>query len=88
MPRLRLALVLLLPALVFGALYLRSLDYDLVWTDTGEIEQGSLIRPVDGVLDAFVQPMHGSLDFRLAGVPQSSCLVWRLATDSSPLLLK
>ena len=71
MPRLRLALVLLLPALVFGALYLRSLDYELVWTDTGEIEQGTLIRPVDGLLDAFVQPMHGSLDFRLAGVPQS-----------------
>jgi tetratricopeptide (TPR) repeat protein len=71
MPRLRLALVLLLPALVFGALYLRSLDYELVWTDTGEIEQGSLIRPADGLLDAFVQPMHGSLDFRLAGVSQS-----------------
>ncbi|MDH3211959.1 MAG: tetratricopeptide repeat protein [Myxococcales bacterium] len=71
MPRLRLASALMLPALVFAALYLRSLDYDLVWTDVGEIEAGTLIRPLDGLLDVFVQPMHANLDFRLAGVPQS-----------------
>jgi tetratricopeptide (TPR) repeat protein len=70
-PRLRSVLALMLPAVAFAALYLPSLDYEFVWTDAGEIEAGTLIRPVDGLLEAFVQPMHGNLDFRLAGVPQS-----------------
>jgi tetratricopeptide (TPR) repeat protein len=69
-PRLEAAL-LLLPALVFTGLYLRALDYEFVWTDKGEIEEGSLIRPPDQHLDAFRRPMHANLDFRLAGTRQS-----------------
>ena len=48
--------LLLLPALVFTGLYLRALDYEFVWTDKGEIEQESLIRPPDQLLDAFQRP--------------------------------
>lgn len=69
-PRLEAAL-LLLPALVFTGLYLRALDYEFVWTDKGEIEEGSLIRPADQLLDAFQRPLHANLDFRLAGTRQS-----------------
>jgi tetratricopeptide (TPR) repeat protein len=71
MLRPRLAAALLLPALVFTGLYLRALDYEFVWTDKGEIEQESLIRPPDQLLDAFQRPMHANLDFRLAGTRQS-----------------
>ena len=70
-PSLRTALLLLFPALVFVAPYLRALDYEFVWTDTGEIEHGTLVRPMDQLADAFTEPMHGNLDFRLAGVAQS-----------------
>ncbi len=70
-PVLKRITALLIPSLVFVGLYLRALDYEFVWTDLGEIEQGSLVRRTDRILDAFSEPMHGDLDFRLAGVPQS-----------------
>ena len=71
LPRIKPITALLIPSLVFLGLTLRALDYEFVWTDTGEIEQGTLVREPGRILDAFSEPMHDSLDFRLAGVKQS-----------------
>lgn len=60
--RLECVLLWLLPVLVFLALYLRTLDYDFVWTDQAEIEHGILVRPLDRWLELFWQPMHPDLD--------------------------
>ncbi|MFP6624126.1 MAG: hypothetical protein VCC20_11665, partial [Myxococcota bacterium] len=38
-------LAAVLPALLFFALYARSLPYEFVWTDRTELVQGLLIRP-------------------------------------------
>ncbi len=70
-PPLRSLWVVLLPALLFAGLYARALDYEFVWTDVGEIEYGTLIRPLDGLLEAFWQPMHSRLDYRTPDVKQS-----------------
>ena len=50
-------MVLLLPALLFGALHLPALDYALVWTDEPEIVQGSILRPPGRILNAFAEPV-------------------------------
>jgi len=68
--RLESALLLLLPLLVFSGLYLRSLDYDFVWTDQGEIEHEILIQPPGRVLEAFWQPMHPDLERLSPGAAQ------------------
>jgi tetratricopeptide (TPR) repeat protein len=68
--RLRNSLLLSLPLLVFFGLYLRSLDYDFVWTDQGEIEHGILLRPPGRVLEAFWQPMHPNLERLSPGAAQ------------------
>ncbi len=70
-PRIKPIFALLIPSLIFLGLSLRALDYEFVWTDTGEIEQGTLVREPGRILDAFSEPMHANLDFRLAGVKQS-----------------
>ena len=44
---------MLLQVLLLVALYARAYDYDFVWTDHSEIEQGLLIRPPDRILAAF-----------------------------------
>ena len=50
-----------LPAILFFALYARSLPYEFVWTDRTEIQQGLLIRPPGRILRAFAQPMYEDL---------------------------
>jgi hypothetical protein len=69
-PRLRAVLIASLPALLFTALHLRTLDYDFVWTDAGEIVGGSIIRPPDRILEAFHQPLHVVDDFASRNLSQ------------------
>jgi tetratricopeptide (TPR) repeat protein len=64
-------LALLLPAVLFAALHLRALDYPFIWTDIGEIEYGTLIRPVDDLSRAFREPLHAALDPMAGQKPQS-----------------
>lgn len=64
-------LALLLPAVLFAALHLRALDYPFVWTDIGEIEYGTLIRPTDDLSRAFREPLHVGLDPLAGQKPQS-----------------
>ena len=63
-------LLLLLPAILFLGLQLRTVSYQFVWTDHTEIEHGTLIRPPGELMLAFVEPMHRSLNFRWEGVRQ------------------
>ncbi len=60
----RAAAILLVPALLFAALYLRALDYPFVWTDHDEIERGSVLRPPGRILAAFGEPLHAVDDIR------------------------
>ena len=57
----------LVPGLAFLALYARSLPYEFAWQDHSEIEQGALVYPLNGLSQAFLQPL-ANVDFRLAGV--------------------
>ncbi|MEE9608154.1 MAG: tetratricopeptide repeat protein [Myxococcota bacterium] len=50
--------LLLAPPAAVAALYLRSLDYELAWTDSSSIGQRTMIRPAGEVLDAFGEPLH------------------------------
>lgn len=50
-----------LPAILFFALYARSLPYEFVWTDRTELAQGLLIRSPDRILRAFGEPMYEDL---------------------------
>jgi hypothetical protein len=59
------AALLLLPALLFGALHLPALDYDLVWTDEPELVQGTILRAPGHILHAFAEPLQ-SIDAREA----------------------
>lgn len=49
---------MLLPALLFAALHLRTLDYGFVWVDEAEIVAGSILRPPGHILAAFAEPLH------------------------------
>jgi len=60
----RTTLALLLPSLLFCALYLRGVDYEFVWTDEPEYAAGSVIRPPGRILEAFQQPLHYVEDSR------------------------
>ena len=66
--RLRLAALVLIPSLLFLGLYWRSLDYDFVWTDQGEIEVGLLILPPDEIATAFQRPMLSGLEELMPGL--------------------
>jgi hypothetical protein len=66
--------LLLVPALFFVVLYGRSLDYDFVWTDQGEIELGLIIVPPDEIHTALGRPMLSGLD---ALVPGASAPYYR-----------
>ncbi len=59
--------LLLIPALIFIGLYARSLDYDFVWTDQGEIEVGLLIIPVEQIAGAFTRPMLPDVGQHVSG---------------------
>jgi len=63
-----LALWLIVPALLFVCIYGRSLDYDFVWTDQGEIELGFLILPPGEIHTAFGRPMLSGLPEDLAAL--------------------
>lgn len=54
---------LLLPALLFAALHLHTLDYDFVWVDRAEIVGGSVLRPPGRILAAFGEPLQATPDF-------------------------
>jgi tetratricopeptide (TPR) repeat protein len=54
-------LLLLVPAIAFLALHLRTLDYGFVWTDETEIEAGALVVPLDDLHLAFTEPRKGDL---------------------------
>jgi tetratricopeptide (TPR) repeat protein len=60
----------LVPALLFLALHLRALDYGFVWTDHGEIEAGSILRPAGRLHEAFAQPLQHVDDFRTRHLQQ------------------
>ncbi len=60
-------LMLVVPALLFAGLYARSLDYDFVWTDQGEIELGLIILPPGEIHTAFGRSMLSGLDELLPG---------------------
>ena len=64
-------LAAVLPALLFFALYARSLPYEFVWTDRTELVQGLLIRPPSRILAAFSQPMYEDLAAVSPGSTQS-----------------
>ena len=64
-------LPIVFPLLLFLALYGRSLDYEFVWTDQGEIEMGLLIVPVDEIGAAFSSPMLSGLAMLAPGATQS-----------------
>lgn len=54
-------LLLLIPAFVFLALHLRTLDYGFVWTDETEIAAGALVVPLRDLHRAFTEPRTGDL---------------------------
>ena len=56
-------LAVLLPALLFAALHLRTLDYGFAWVDEAEIVSGSILRPPGQILHAFAEPLHRPLGF-------------------------
>ena len=49
---------MLLPALLFAARHLRTLDYGFAWVDEAEIAAGTILRPPGEILAAFAQPLH------------------------------
>jgi protein O-mannosyl-transferase len=56
-------LAVLLPALLFAALHLRTLDYGFAWVDEAEIGAGTILRPPGEILAAFGQPLHRAQGF-------------------------
>ncbi len=60
-------LLLLLPSVLFLGIYSRSLNYDFVWTDRGEIRDGLIILPPDRIADAFQLPMLSGLQSLMPG---------------------
>jgi len=50
-----------LPVVLFLGLHLPAIDYEFVWTDQGEIENGLLIREPGHILAAFSEPMYPDL---------------------------
>lgn len=60
-----------LPAILFLALFARSLPYEFVWTDRTEISQGLVIRAPGRILRAFAQPMYEDLAAASPGSVQS-----------------
>jgi hypothetical protein len=54
-------LLMAAPSLLFLALHLPALDYEFVWTDQGEIVQGTLIRPSGASWRALLEPMHSDV---------------------------
>jgi hypothetical protein len=56
-------LAVLLPALLFAALHLRTLDYGFAWVDEAEIANASILRPPGQILAAFAEPLHRPLGF-------------------------
>lgn len=60
----------LLPALLFAALHLRTLDYGFVWVDRAEIVDGRVLRPPGRILAAFGEPLQATPDFATRGFAQ------------------
>jgi len=54
--------VLVLVPVLFLVWYARSLDYEFVWTDQGEIVMGLMIRPISDVDRIFLEPMVVEFD--------------------------
>ena len=77
------AVVVLLPALLFAALHLPALDYELVWTDEPEIVNGSILRPPGRILHAFAEPLHASHDFAASPFSQPYYRPLQVVTASS-----
>jgi len=61
--------VTILPALLFVAVHLRAVDYPFVWTDVSAIGEGTMLRPAQGLLAAFDEPLH-RIEFRGAAAGQ------------------
>lgn len=51
-------LLLGLPALLLIAIYQSALDYEFVWMDSVEIQDGNLILPQGAILSAFTRPLQ------------------------------
>jgi len=51
-------LLLGLPALLLVAIYQSALDYEFVWMDSVEIQDGDLILPQGAMLSAFTRPLQ------------------------------
>lgn len=68
--RLRRALLLAIPPLFFLALHARTLPYGFVWMDEGEIVRETVVRPLERLPRALVEPLFTNLDAELANAPQ------------------